>query len=1114
MPDYAAIKSIQDFESLVGYLHEHLDWPIVEEEDVEDLAFDYEPEELGLDEQAAVKVRAIKQIRPLVEGQPWGVFWIDFEPKRLPVVVMRRVLAALVRKKRGSKRSRQAVWDLDDLMFISATGQGRERGISFAHFHDTPGGLPQLRTFSWDADERHFYYLEKLNLEALRWPDDTGDAEAWREQWDSAFVSAHRETITTSQALASRMAELAAATRALVNEVYEYEKATGVLHRLHESFRRALIHDLSVDDFADMYAQTVTYGLFSARATRTGEFAPQAGDVAGLIPNTSPFLRDLFAECLKVGGGRRGAQVDMDELGVGELVDMLRGVNMEAVLRDFGRQSKEHKEDPVVHFYESFLREYDPDKKARRGVFYTPDSVVSFIVRSVDYLLRTEFGCPDGLADTGEMAWKGQMVPKVQILDPATGTGTFLNHVIEQIYDTFTRNAEKAGLRPMEIALAWNEYVARHLLPRLYGFELMMAPYAVAHMKLGLALQQTGYDFGSDERLRVYLTNTLQPAHEVPRVDTPSLAHEAEEANRVKTEVPVTVIIGNPPYSGHSANKGEWIGSLVRSYYQVDGASLGERNPKWLQDDYVKFIRFAQWRIEQAGAGIVAMITNHGYLDNPTFRGMRQQLLGTFDDIYVSDLHGNTKKKETAPDGGKDENVFDIQQGVAILLAVKHSSSVALARGERRLAKPIEVRVHHADLYGIREGKYDFLASHDVSTVEWMDLQPTSPFYLFVPQNVNVRTEYEQGWKITEVMPVNVLGFQSHRDYFAIDLDRAALRHRIKEMRDTQLSDDDFRRKYEVPDNRDWKLSVARARLRRNSHWEDDLIDCLYRPFDIRPTYFSEVAMDYPRLEVTRHLLKPNLAFNLVRQTKAERWQHALVSDCPTPAVFVEVKDGSSIFPLYLYTTAESTAGTLFAQTETTRVPNFAPTFIRTISDNLNLTFIPDGMGDLRKTFGPEDVFHYMYAVFHSPTYRTRYAEFLKIDFPRLPLTRDLGLFRTLAGLGAELVGLHLLESPALDKPITRFVGRGDDVVARGYPKYDDSTVWMNAGQGFQGVPEEVWEFHVGGYQVCHKWLKDRRGYELDSADKAHYARIVVALRETIRLMDEIDAAIPAWPVE
>ncbi len=355
MPDYTAIQSIRNFKGLIRYLRTELDWP-VDEEQADDLTFDYEPDELGLDDQHKVKIREVKQIRPLVDGQPWGIFWLDFEPKRLPVMVMRRILGALAASQRRARRTvKQARWDIRDLMFISATGQGSERGLSFAHFRETDEGAPQLRTFSWDVRETHLYYIKNLNLAALRWPAHPQDAEAWRATWAAAFTSGHREVIRTSEALAGRMAQLADATRHAVNEAFLYEKPSGPLHQLYESFKKVLLHDLSVDDFADMYAQTVTYGLFSARATRSGSFALE--NVVGLIPNTNPFLRDLFAECLKVGRGARRAQIDLDELGVNELVETLQNTDIESVLRDWGKQKRG--EDPVIHFYETFLRQYD-----------------------------------------------------------------------------------------------------------------------------------------------------------------------------------------------------------------------------------------------------------------------------------------------------------------------------------------------------------------------------------------------------------------------------------------------------------------------------------------------------------------------------------------------------------------------------------------------------------------------------------------------------------------------------------------------------------------------------------------------------------------------------------
>lgn len=1119
MPDYTAVKSIRDFKSLVRYLQQHLDWPI-EESDIETgaLDFEYKPEDLGLHDKLAVKITEIKQIRPLVHGQQWGVFWISFESKRLPIVVMRRILAALVYKKRANGRiAKQATWGLRDLMFISATGETNGRGVSFAHFRELSDGTHQLRTFSWDAHERHFYYLEKLNLEALRWPDDTKDINGWRKRWSEAFTTVHKEVITTSQELASRMAELASTTRALVKEVYEYEKPGEPLHELYDAFKRALIHDLTVNDFADMYAQTVAYGLFSAATTpHTNDFTLE--NAVELIPNTNPFLRKLFAECLRVGiSGRH--QIDLDELGVGALMELLNNVNIEAILQDFGRQTRGA--DPIIYFYEAFLHEYDPEVKIKRGEFYTPAPVVSFIVRSIDCLLRAKFDCSEGLADNGRITWKGKNFPCVQILDPAIGTGTFLKYVIERIHDTFcekNRNLSLADRRKK-----WNDFVSQHILPQLHGFELMMAPYTIAHMNLGLVLKRTGYDFVSEERLRVYLTNTLQSIDEIPRIDTPFIANEAEEANTVKTKVPITVVLGNPPYAGQSANSSlnsdgslNFIGGLLHSYYEVDGKPLDERNPKWLQDDYVKFIRWGQWRIEQTGVGILAMITNHGYLDNPTFRGMRQQLMQTFSEIYILDLHGNAKKRETAPDGSKDENVFDIQQGVAICLMVRRASVTGATE------------VFHADLYGTREVKYDWLMNKfgDVSQVEWKKVNPQSPMYLFKPQDINLLAEYEHGWKITDVMSIHSNGIVSARDSLTIHWSERELLDTVRNF--ISLPPEAARKNYDLgEDTRDWKVSFAQQDIRACRVQKNHVVPVLYRPFDIRYTFYTGRSRGFicmPRNNVMRNMLGgKNLGLITSRMTKGENFKHMQVTRNISEAIVMSPNTSNNgfLFPLYIFPSESSCAQEdLLSNNPNNNVcrrSNISPKFIKHLEETLDLKFIAEGTGDLKLTFGPEDIFHYIYSVFHSPTYRERYVEFLKIDFPRLPVANNLGLFRQLVAKGKDLVILYLLESPVLNKLITKFVGTGNDEVVSGYPKYKNETVWINATQGFEGVPPNVWEFHIGGYQVCQKWLKERQRHErtLSAEDKAHYAKIVVALNETIRLMGEIDSVIEeygGWP--
>lgn len=967
-----------------------------------------------------------------------------------------------------------------------------------------------------DYLEFRWYVSGELRLTArLAKPQANGKLRAEAEgaqqlaELLNAFFAENIPVISSPKELATRMAALARLIRSIIGKTFAEEGEHGALHEQMEGFRKVLLHDLTVEQFGDMYAQTICYGLFAARCNSTGTHFTRT-HAAYDLPRTNPFLRKLFAHI---------AGPELDERivwAVDNLAELLARADIAAILQDFGKATRQ--EDPVVHFYETFLGAYDQKMREARGVYYTPEPVVSYIVRSVDAILKKDFKLADGLADASKIkltrpgkTGKGKETietHKLQILDPATGTGTFLYGVIGQIYQTF------AGNKGM-----WPGYVQENLLPRVYGFELLMAPYAVAHMKLGLLLRETGYDFSSDERLRVFLTNTLEEAHEMTGLPlfTQWLSDEATSANRVKKETPVMVVLGNPPYSGHSANTGAWIAGLLRgvdsttgqktgNYFEVDDAPLGERNPKWLNDDYVKFIRFAQWRIEQTGYGVLAFVTNHGYLDNPTFRGMRQSLMRSFDDIYLFDLHGNSKKKEKAPDGGKDENVFDIQQGVAIGLFVK--------RGKTQ-DKPAQI--YHAELYGTRESKYAGLAENDISTTHWQTLKPQAPFYLFVPQDETVRAEYEQGWKITDIMPVNVLGFQTHRDDFAIDFEREQLHQRIAAMRDTELDDAGFAQRYDLKDNRDWKLNLARRQLREDVHWKEKLIQCAYRPFDTRWAYYSEVAMDYPRRELKENVAgKESLCLGVGRQGIAVQddiWSLLTCSASPIDANIFR-RGGVNIFPLYLYASAKTD---LFDDSAPgKRRPNLAPEFIADFSARLQLAFVPDGCGDLKKTFGPEDVFHYAYAVFYSPTYRSRYAEFLKIDFPRLPLTRDAALFRSLCALGKDLVALHLMEQ--LPKLETRYPVAGDntvDAVRYTEPANDmPGRVWINQMQYFDNVPPEVWGYHIGGYQVCQKWLKDRKGRQLAYDDLTHYRGIVAALARTIALQAAIDAAIGEWPLQ
>ncbi|MEI7989401.1 MAG: type ISP restriction/modification enzyme [Chloroflexota bacterium] len=933
-------------------------------------------------------MKTIHQLRPLHNNQPWGIFFVEFEKKRMPVVVLRRILSHLVIKKRAAaNKEKAATWDQHDLLFISAFGaeDSEQREIAFAHFHQESGDLPTLKVLGWDGADTplKLEYVADTLKEKLRWPDDAEDMEAWREEWSGAFQHKIGHVISTANALAERLAILARGICAAARTLMEHESQDGALRRLHKAFQTALIHDLTEADFADTYAQTITYGLLTAAISRTEMSAGRygtalvAGNVTDMVPITNPFLREMLETFLQAGGRKGG--IDFDELGIQDVVDLLRGdeTDLPAVLRDFGNRAPG--EDPVIHFYEHFLSAYNKQLKIQRGVFYTPKPVVSYIVRSVHELLQSEFGIEDGLASTitwGEMAEKhpdlkipegtSPASPFVQILDPATGTATFLVEVIEVIQRTLQAKWEKQHLSPAQQHKQWNEYVPQHLLPRLHGYELMMAPYAIAHMKIGLKLHETGYRFESNERVRVYLTNALEPASDNDQQLTlvgwaPALAHEGQAVNSIKRQQHFTVVIGNPPYSGHSANASKnpdgtpnFIGKLLLDYYQVDGQPLGERNPKWLQDDYVKFIRYGQYLTEKSEFSILAMITNHGYLDNPTFRGMRQRLMKTFSEIFVLDLHGNTKKKEVAPDGSKDENVFDIQQGVAIGIFVKCHDYNFSSKNSK-----IQNSVHHADLWTTRLNKYHNLLLGNMQDRNWISLSPQKQFYLFEPQNLDLYNEYDLGWKITDIFPINSVGIVTGQDantigYLRSDGINLACKNKLSDKVVTPI---------------------------------------LYRPFDNRWIVYDDSVVTRPRYEVMRHMLiSNNIGLITVRQVAEGIFDHIFVArDIVESRITISNKGIGFIFPLYLSLSNEENQGQMLFRENykqnveiDDRVLNISRAFIADIENHMGMKFIK--ISNLIENFTPEHFFSYMYAIFHSPIYRKRYSEFLNRTYADIEL--------------------------------------------------------------------------------------------------------------------------------
>ena len=1119
----AQLEQIRTFPQLIRFLRDEMAWPI-ESEDFEDLTFTYTLEELGIAADSAANNAEIKRLRPLVTDQPWGIFFVKFEPKRLPVVALRRILSAFVMQKRASANSADRMtWETDDLLFISSYGDDKERQLSFAHFSPSVEGnsLPTLKVLGWDSRDTalHLDAVAETLTQRLAWPANVEDTRHWRESWRAAFTLRHREVITTSREMSIRLAELARAIRNRINTALSIETENGPLTKLMKAFREALVHDLTPDGFADMYAQTIAYGLLSARIA---DPKSKTTSDLGAHMRTNPLLRDLMTTFLNVGDAHEGTSsggLDFDELGVNEVIEVLDDANMEAVLRDFGDRNPQ--EDPVIHFYELFLKEYDAKKRMQRGVFYTPRPVVSYIVRSVDELLRAEFGLNDGLADTSTWGDVIQRHPSlgipdgassdqafVQILDPATGTGTFLVEVIDQIHRTLLGKWQAEGCTEGQIEARWNEYVPKHLLPRLHGYELLMAPYAIAHLKIGLKLHETGYLFGTDVRARVFLTNSLEPASHAGQQALegmlPALAHEAQAVNEVKHSKRFTVLVGNPPYSNFGQlNRIPFILGLLEEYKR----GLDERKIN-LDDDFIKFVRLSQHLIDATGSGVFGMITNNVFLDGITHRKMRESLLASYSTIRVLDLHGSAKKLETADAANREENVFDIQQGVGISLCSKspaESTHIVL----------------HADLWGSRAHKSQVLIESACSDTSWEQVACDPPHFFFVPKSFAGIGEYLDFSSLAGgVFDERNAGIQTKRDGFVYHFTETDLTRTLDDAR--SLADEELRAKYGLPaDGRDWAIRWAKADIERG---DGQIRQVAYHPFDLRWTYFtgrSKGFMAYPRTPLMWSALQPNLLLLTVRNPRRGNTDSVFVGNELVDKDSVSPFDNATFFPLYVYPVVDEDEATLIVN-DGPRV-NLNRAFLRRLSSLIGSPSA--GRFDSPAELSPEEVFDYVYAVLHSPTYRDRYSEFLKIDYPRLPLPGSPSLFESLARLGNDLIDTHLGQSPLLDQRVRLYEGPDSPHVSR--VGWVQEVVWLDAaparqGQpsppgtmGFRGVPEAVWNFRIGGYNVCHKWLKDRKGRTLSGEEISRYEEIVSAISETIRLMGEIDEAIEehgGWP--
>ena len=925
------------------------------------------------------------------------------------------------------------------------------------------------------------------------------------------------QKITSSTKLAQMMAAKARLLAEVIEKTLETDsEKTGELAGQWKSFQKVLIHDLTERQFADIYAQTICYGMFAARLHDDTPDTFSREEAATLIPKTNPFLRKVFQNVAAFDVDASIAWI------VDDLAETFRVTDMPKVMKNFGKATGQA--DPMIHFYEDFLRYYDPKQKKAYGVYYTPEPVVHFIVNAVDEILKSRFNLSDGLADTSKVTirqtsnlytdnrtkdhkrYETREYHKVQILDPATGTGTFLAEVVRKIY---------SGMENQKGA--WQNYVEEHLLPRLNGFEFMMAPYAVAHLKLDMVLAQTGYKAKQDKRLRIFLTNSLEECdHDTGTLFAQWLAQEANEANLVKRDTPVMVMIGNPPYSVSSSNKSEWIQELSETYKK----DLNERNIQPLSDDYIKFIRLGHYYVEKNGEGILAYISNNSFIDGIIHRQMRKALMETFDEIYILDLHGNTRKKETAFDGGKDENVFDIMQGVSINIFIKKKQSVILSEARKGEVEGSLARVYHYELFGERFEKYAFLAKTSFSDIPWNELTPQTPQYFFVPKDFSVQEEYEKGFKIDELMREYISGVQTGRDNLYVDYSKEDLSNRISKLFSPN-KDAAFIETYKVKDSSGYNLI---SRISNTQYRLDKIIDFCYRPLDNRNIYYDENLIKRAFYKVQSNLLRDNICLLCCKQLSSSEYNHIFTSNKVSDlnSVSLQTKEQSYVFPLYLYPNENGDPSTSlhFAQDDKLqRKPNLDESIWRKIDACLDSsTPFPSAssgnyaQNDNSHITTPEQIFDYIYGVLHTPSYREKYKEFLKIDFPRIPYPENKEDFERIVSIGNKLRKLHLMEE--IPPQATSFDIEGDNAVSeirfeREIPDQvgDDNygKVFINNQQYFANVPELAWNFYIGGYQPAQKWLKDRKNRTLTYDDISHYRKIIAILIETQKLMQKLD---------
>ncbi len=865
----------------------------------------------------------------------------------------------------------------------------------------------------------------------------------------------------------------------LINQ--EKKENTGRLYDLYTTFRDFVFEKLTISEFADAFAQMLIYGLFLAKLNaETKEI--NLYNVKSFIPASNKLLKELvnFLDELDNQEYKRTRWIVeevltiMNNLQISEIQESLSFKNLK---KD---QDNLTIKDPYIYFYEDFLASYDYDLRKSKGVYYTPPSVVNFIVRGINHILTTIFQIKDGFADRKQ----------ITVLDFATGTGTFLLEILRQIFETLP---EKSGKR--------KDIITEHILKNIYGFEYMIAPYTIAHLKLSQFLKNEGYEMQENDKFQIYLTNTLVPMDKQIKVPLlPALSKEIRNAQMVK-DTPILVITGNPPYNKKSKNTGVWITELLKghdttakessaeqpNYYMIDGKKLNERQ-SWLQDDYVKFIRFAQWKMHNIEYGVIGIITNHSFIDNITFRGMRQSLFNSFDQLYFLDLHGNAKREENVPAGMKNENIFDIEQGVCISFFVKK--------------KGLEKKVFHADLWGTRTEKYKQCIENNFDTIKWKEVKPKSPYYFFIPRQNGEMEKYRTWWSVTKIFKEFSLGLMTGNDKQTIHFEKKSLIETIDFIKNNDYHE--IKKKFNIDKEIiTWQIADVKQDVNTNFK-EENIRQVHYRLFDVRYIYFSGKSAGFISRgrNINVHLIQKNTAILLPRQISKKTFQHVFCTDKITDmcCFSTETKGANQIFPLYLYHLEidKNLQKSLNKELNFTKEPNFTKEFLSYLKEKY------------KTDFTPEQIFGYIYAVLHSQTYREKYLDDLKIDFARIHFVNSNHEFIELSNQGTSLLEAHLLKNIP-NKNIGEFLGQGDKIVET--VSYNEKTqqIFINNFQYFEKVAPEVYEFKIGGYEPIEKYLKSRKDRVLTIDEIETVENIIKVIDFTIDKMIEIEDLTKEW---